>query len=224
MYMCTECKKPYCGGRVDCAAQQNVVAEELCCPSCEWAKEASDDSRRCMLHGHASAIYKCDSCCSVATWNCTQHHFCERCHREPWTAKNYPCPGPGLCPLGIPHPPNVPADLTIARDTNTTHRSFVIGCLACLGFQDEAPRPVEDDVNHFGFPVREWSTFASGAELLKVAGEKEVRERLRMQWPALPRSGSILECSERLLLSELKPPTAAALVNAAGSSCLLLQL
>merc|ERR1712070_828124 len=33
----------------------------------------------------------------------------------------------------------------------------------------------------------------------------------------------ILECSERLLLSELKPPTAAALVNAAGDSCLLLQ-
>lgn len=124
--------------------------------------------------------------------------------------------GRGLCPLGVPHPPNVAADLTAARETNTTHKSFVIGCLACLGFQDEGSRPVENDINHFGFPARDWSAFTSGAEFLATAGSNEVRERLRLQWSALPQTGSILECAERVLLSELKLPTPAASVNAAA--------
>jgi hypothetical protein len=105
--------------------------------------------------------------------------------------------------------------LTAARESNTTHKSFVIGCLACLGFQDEGSRPVENDINHFGFPARDWSTFTSGAEFLAIAGSHEVRERLRLQWSALPQTGSLLECAERVLLSELKLPTPVAIVKPA---------
>merc|ERR1711975_39845 len=150
MYMCTGCLQPYCGGRVDCADQQDVVAENLLCQPCEWSSLGASNNHRCMIHGHQFAIWKCDSCCSVATWNCTEHHYCERCHNDPWSAKSYPCPGPGLCPLGIPHPPNVAASLQSARDSGIAHKSFVLGCIACLGFDDERAEPVESEVNQFG--------------------------------------------------------------------------
>merc|ERR1719221_332260 len=107
VYMCYDCREPYCGGRVDCAEQQDLEVENLCCRECEWMKVAEVEDRRCMEHGHQFAVFKCDSCCSPAVWNCFGHHYCERCHNDPYNDKYYPCPGPGLCPLGIPHPPNV---------------------------------------------------------------------------------------------------------------------
>jgi E3 ubiquitin-protein ligase MYCBP2 len=222
MYMCLDCHEPYCGGRADCAAQQEIVEDLLCCQKCEWQKLASADDRRCMLHGHEHAIYKCDSCCSVATWNCGQHHYCERCHQDPWSEKHFPCPGPGLCPLGMPHPPNVAANLTIARNTDTTHKSFVVGCLACMGFREEGfegARPEENAINQFGYKARcDWLLFKSGTELLAVLGEDEVRGRLLAHWPALPK-GSAVECAERLLLCEQNWRSAAALVAAVADVC-----
>mmetsp|Transcript_10287 Transcript_10287/g.23169 ORF Transcript_10287/g.23169 Transcript_10287/m.23169 type:complete len:507 (+) Transcript_10287:104-1624(+) len=194
VYMCGDCSEPYCAGRVDCAvaAAEAEVAQQHRCHECEWATLAKRDDRRCMIHGHRFAMFKCDSCCAVATWNCYSNHYCERCHNQAGQAKYYPCPGPELCPLGIPHPRNVEA---IHGDTMT---SFVLGCTACLGCE-EATDAEFSEQNHFGYPERNWLSFNSGAQMLASIGEQEVRDRLAAQSTAV---GSSEECANQLLLLE----------------------
>lgn len=201
VFMCNDCSEPYCGGRADCAAFLDETANKLerRCDQCEWAAFAAADDRRCMVHGHRYAIYKCDSCCAVAVWCCDGHHYCERCHNDPCRDKDFPCLGPGRCPLGIPHPRNTHGNLDKAMEGP----SFVIGCSACLGFgdieQDDLGGP---DGYEFGFPDRDWRGFLGGRDLLAALGEEEVRERLRALRPSLPHDGSVLECAERLLIRE----------------------
>jgi len=84
-----------------------------------------------MAHGPMFAVYKCDSCCNVASWICGGgNHYCDRCHSDPSSEKHYPCPGPGLCPLGMAHPPNGPGVLGYGAP------GFVVGCTACMGCVD----------------------------------------------------------------------------------------
>lgn len=200
VYMCAVCTQPYCGGRVDCAAAQDLKAEDLRCHPCEWATLARENDRRCYLHGHRYAMFKCDSCCAVATWNCTFHHYCERCHNSAFSEKDFPCPGPEECPLGIPHPPNVGANFGTASSDEVTFASFVLGCTACLGDFEEQEKQDGRQEAEFGFPNRQWEDFSSGAELLKVAMDGEVRSRLHALSLAL--RGDDAECAERLLLHE----------------------
>lgn len=194
VYMCSDCSDPYCAGRVDCAAAaaEAEVSIQHRCHECEWAAVATTDDRRCMRHGHRFAMFKCDSCCAVATWNCYSNHYCERCHNQASDVKCYPCPGPDLCPLGMPHPRNVQA----VHGTVTT--SFVIGCTACLGCTDATEENFGEQ-NVFGYQERDWLSFASGAEMLASIGEQEVRDRLADQGTAV---GSALECADQLLLLE----------------------
>lgn len=200
IYMCNTCKEPYCGGRVDCVQQQELIAENLCCSECEWAALAGD--RRCMVHGHRFAMFKCDSCCNIATYNCTWHHYCERCHGEANQKKYYPCPGPDLCPLGIPHPRNVEADFTDGCREEKAFRSFVLGCTACLGDYEATELQIGRQPDAFGYPDRAWENFNSGKDLLEEVGEAEIRDRLRARVVPRPSGGSALECAERLLLLE----------------------
>eukprot|EP00930_Biecheleria_cincta_P091545 TRINITY_DN81133_c0_g1_i1.p1 TRINITY_DN81133_c0_g1~~TRINITY_DN81133_c0_g1_i1.p1 ORF type:complete len:637 (-),score=113.94 TRINITY_DN81133_c0_g1_i1:27-1724(-) len=214
VYMCAECSQPYCGGRVDCAAQQDLKSEDLRCHSCEWATLARENDRRCFLHGHRYAMFKCDSCCAVATWNCTFHHYCERCHNSAFSDKDFPCPGPEECPLGIPHPPNVAANFSVASTKEITFASFVLGCTACLGDFEEQEMQDGRKEAEFGFPQRQWEDFATGAEFLKVAQEGEVRTRLHAL--GLPLRGNDVECAERLLLHERQIKTPQALLDSVG--------
>merc|ERR1712232_591142 len=196
---------------------ESVIADQLRCRPCEWYNTSGQD-RRCMIHGHQHAVFKCDSCCSIATWNCTNHHYCERCHADPWSSKSYPCPGPDKCPLGIAHPPNVAANLQVARGQNIMHASFVIGCAACLGVSDLAQGGLHySDKNQFGFPQRDWATFADGAELLTALGQDEVRARLRHV--RLPHKGIAIECAERLFFYERGIRTPEELLAASGREC-----
>merc|ERR1712107_414928 len=103
---CYDCMEPFCAGKVDCAGSGHLEQAALRCPACEWTSAARLNDHRCMVHGHQYAMFKCDSCCAVATWNCFSNHYCERCHNQASQAKHYPCPGPGKCPLGMPHPLN----------------------------------------------------------------------------------------------------------------------
>ena len=143
-FMCVSCDQPFCGGRVDCAEDAELDASSLCCPSCAFdaqkcttdniAASASSLSQaapsswlgKCVEHGYVYAVYKCDSCCAVATWDCRSNHYCERCHNLAGSAKNYPCPGRALCPLGIEHPPNQPGV------HGEIDNGFVIGCTKCF--------------------------------------------------------------------------------------------
>lgn len=216
VYMCADCHEPYCGGRADCGQDIDLAASQLRCHACEWEALATTEDRRCMVHGHQYAIFKCDSCCDLATWNCKWHRYCDRCHEQAGRDKDYPCPGPDLCPLGIPHPRNVPANLDLFDDEDPPFRPFVVGCTACLGLWEH----IDDwaDEHPFGFPERNWPSFADGEALLAELGEDEVRARLRTQPPAVPRGGSAVECAERLLLVELGVGSPGALLELAGGA------
>merc|ERR1712061_891111 len=109
IYLCTECCNPFCAGRTDCiAAFEEPATESFRCPSCDWLHQQSHRGwgQECLVHGSSFALYKCDYCCNPAVWDCGGTHFCDRCHCCDGTY--YPCPGPELCPLGIPHLPNDP--------------------------------------------------------------------------------------------------------------------
>jgi len=215
VFMCCDCDEPYCGGRADCAALAHEEAGEQArrCHECDWAAQATANDRRCMVHGHLFAVYKCDSCCSVAVWCCDGHHYCDRCHNEPCEDKHYPCPGPDKCPLRIPHPRNGAGNIGEPME----QPSFVIGCSACLGYADV---PQDDlggpDGYAFGYPPRDWAAFGTGAELLAAVGEEEVRGRLRAARPQVPQDGLAAECAERLLLREQGARTPQALLASAG--------
>lgn len=220
VFMCSDCGDPYCAGRVDCAAlaQESAADRSRRCPMCDWAAQACEHDRRCFAHGHRFAVYKCDSCCSPAVWNCDGHHYCEGCHDDPCSDKHFPCPGPDLCPLGIPHPPNTAGNFNHGMDKP----SFVFGCTACLDLPLDNDSEIEDFDGppgfDFGYPQREWHTFVSGEDLLQKVGEKEVRDRLRARRPRLPCDGGPAECAERLLLTEQGLASAEQLLEQAGGS------
>merc|ERR1712224_495755 len=101
-----------------------------------------------MYHGPGSAIFKCDYCCDLAVWDCGEPlgHFCDRCHRNAGSNEYFPCPGPELCVLGIPHPPN-----------DDANRSFVCGCTRCIEADLGVPEPARQArrKNHW----RDWNDY-----------------------------------------------------------------
>jgi len=125
IYNCDKCTKMYIPGKLSCAEELNLDLEnqELFCPECEWALGSED--LRCFEHGKKYAIFKCDSCCSIASWDCYSNHYCEPCHNRACDVKFHPCPGRGKCPLGIPHPPNSQGV------HGRSNFGFVIGCYKC---------------------------------------------------------------------------------------------
>ena len=94
--------------------------------------------RKCRKHGYKYAVYKCDSCCAVATFDCRSNHFCGRCHTNPYNDKDYPCPGgPDKCPLGICHPPNGVGYHGKGPDgKGDCDPGYVIGCVRCFAGDD----------------------------------------------------------------------------------------
>mmetsp|Transcript_5249 Transcript_5249/g.8666 ORF Transcript_5249/g.8666 Transcript_5249/m.8666 type:complete len:309 (-) Transcript_5249:305-1231(-) len=136
-FMCNTCNKPFCAGRVNCADDNELDVTTLNCASCAFeaqaeAKRNSADGWRgkCHTHGYKFAMYKCDSCCSMATFDCRSNHYCARCHNSAYSAKDYPCPGVDKCPLGIEHPPNVSA--IHGEDRGEFVPGFVVGCFRCF--------------------------------------------------------------------------------------------
>jgi len=124
--MCDCCKQPVIAGKMNCAEELNIDLEaKYVCDACEWAnKEAKD--HRCFKHGKKYAMFKCDSCCHVATWDCFSNHYCERCHDMACETKHFPCPGKDKCPLGVAHPKN-----SHGRH-GESNLGFVVGCFKCV--------------------------------------------------------------------------------------------
>jgi hypothetical protein len=216
IYMCADCNEVYCGGRVECAQDEQLVPEKLKCHECQWASLAGPNDRRCMVHGHRYAMFKCDSCCDIAVWNCEYHHYCERCHAEACEPKKYPCPGPDLCPLGMPHPRNLGADLNEAEAADDHHQPFVIGCAACLGLTDDDLQDGSEEHHEWGYPSRDFDGYKNGEALLADLGDKEIRDRLHIRKSPLSQKGTSVECAERLLLHEQRLTTAQALLMSVG--------
>jgi len=135
VYVCSKCQRSYCGGRVECARDFNEVDKSnLLCQKCMWSSIVGD--HKCERHGVRHAMFKCDSCCNIATYDCIYNHYCDRCHALASKKKCFPCPGSEKCSLGIPHPPNLPAKHGGERNRI---EPFVIGCMACAtGIEDDA--------------------------------------------------------------------------------------
>ena len=52
----------------------------MLCRECNFSRQA----KKCEKHGARYAIYKCDCCCSIATYDCSGNHYCDRCHASPF--------------------------------------------------------------------------------------------------------------------------------------------
>lgn len=136
-YRCRACAEVFCGGMVECAAAASGEGDDNgtagdgapFCQKCAWKRVGG--SNKCDEHGPSKAIYKCDCCCAVATFDCGGNHYCDTCHATPNDRRTIrpQCRGrPGdACPLGILHPPNQPRDNGVAKN------GFVLGCVVCLG-------------------------------------------------------------------------------------------
>lgn len=127
-FECGRCREIFCGGKAECGDTE-YDASSLRCQACAWRDAGS--TMKCNEHGPNFAVYKCDSCCSVATFDCSGRHYCDRCHARPSdgcmerpTCRGRPC---DKCPLDTPHPENRPRGSTAAK------HGFIVGCTKCLG-------------------------------------------------------------------------------------------
>jgi hypothetical protein len=143
-FLCSTCDKPFCAGQVNCADDSEIDVSTLNCESCAFEvqqqalkKHAEDWRGKCLEHGYKFAMYKCDSCCAMATFDCRSNHYCARCHNNAYSEKNYPCSGPDTCPLGIDHPPNQGA--VHGEDRGEFIAGFVVGCFRCFTQSEQEP-------------------------------------------------------------------------------------
>jgi len=126
-YPCFQCKRPYFGGQRRCdAGEQNQPFDpkDLICGACAGGALSTN----CPKHGKDYIEFKCQFCCSIATWFCWgKTHFCEDCHTKQQKGdyltkkakSEFPvCPGPEKCPLKRKHPPN--------------GDEFSLGCVLCV--------------------------------------------------------------------------------------------
>lgn len=135
-YQCYKCKKPYFGGRHECAGNEHFQPSELICGNCI---ESDNNNSSCSIHGKDYIQYKCKFwyfqlflffsifSCNIGTFFCWgTTHFCLSCHRKQVRHEYVTiiprsqlpvCPGPSRCPLKIVHPPN--------------GEEFAIGCALC---------------------------------------------------------------------------------------------
>eukprot|EP01105_Mastigella_eilhardi_P011025 TRINITY_DN253_c1_g1_i2.p1 TRINITY_DN253_c1_g1~~TRINITY_DN253_c1_g1_i2.p1 ORF type:complete len:811 (+),score=195.14 TRINITY_DN253_c1_g1_i2:140-2572(+) len=125
-FMCHKCQHPYFAGLKQCGEEREFNPEDLICGGCSGGANATT----CPKHGAEYIEFKCQFCCTVASWFCWgTTHFCDQCHqqqlkgvylnRKPKT--DYPvCKGPKFCPLHVAHP----------------HvEEFSLGCVICRNMQ-----------------------------------------------------------------------------------------
>lgn len=146
-YRCTNCSGVFCGGLNACTAAgdesggnggANGRGAVMLCHECSYSMQA----RKCDKHGARYAVYKCDCCCSIATYDCGGNHYCDQCHATPYDGAKLRqhCRGrpEDKCPLGVPHPQNVP------RQHNKPKNGYVVGCTKCLGIANHCDNFVSD--------------------------------------------------------------------------------
>ena len=124
-YECHDCKKPYFGGVVNCQQQfygESTDKENLRCQHCQL-KDFAPEQGNCEKHGRAYIDWKCNYCCSVASFFCFgTTYFCSKCHaRYPNQLRVENCDGEH-CPLEQPHPP---------AHKNVVVSTYPLGCALC---------------------------------------------------------------------------------------------
>eukprot|EP01113_Clastostelium_recurvatum_P041088 TRINITY_DN6477_c0_g1_i3.p1 TRINITY_DN6477_c0_g1~~TRINITY_DN6477_c0_g1_i3.p1 ORF type:complete len:826 (-),score=144.28 TRINITY_DN6477_c0_g1_i3:48-2417(-) len=125
-FMCSRCSHPYFAGQRRCDAgddaEKAFSPEDLVCGGCSGA----DMAQECPKHGKDFMEFKCQFCCTVASWYCWgKTHFCNDCHTKQqkgdYLTKKpksvFPvCAGADVCALRVKHP----------------HcEEFMLGCAVC---------------------------------------------------------------------------------------------
>ena len=77
-YQCEECTKIYAAGKLECG-ELNDASQVMYCGTCSFAK-MHPTAKKCFTHGVLHAVFKCDCCCSIATYDCSGNHYCDTCH------------------------------------------------------------------------------------------------------------------------------------------------
>ena len=149
-FLCEDCDRIFASGRVDCGELQNNMSsssdnsqhlqqsKEMRCEECIF-DEINPSSKKCRAHGVLYAVFKCDCCCSIASYDCSGNHYCDVCHgtlnKKPSVRPK--CRGQvgDCCPLGVPHP------LNAARNHSEKRDGFVVGCTKCLGIDEQCETP-----------------------------------------------------------------------------------
>ena len=108
-YECTTCHKPFFGGYVDCAIEQEIEDREedvldedhMKCQTCRLQEMGATQQFMCNYHGLRHIQYKCDYCCNAAVYRCRANtYFCEDCHKEPGRLGKHNCGGnASKCPF-----------------------------------------------------------------------------------------------------------------------------
>ena len=109
-YECSDCSQVFCGGAMQCGDAGGASARRLC-------ERCASVGHVCAKHGTEHLIWKCNYCCSPATFFCWgTTHFCDSCHAKQesgsltWTARA--CTDARSCPLGVRHPAH-PSEMCI---------------------------------------------------------------------------------------------------------------
>ena len=109
-YECSDCSLVFCGGAQNCGDGGGAAARRLC-------ERCASVGHVCAKHGTEHLIWKCNYCCSPATFFCWgTTHFCDSCHAKQesgsltWTARA--CTDARSCPLGVRHPAH-PSEMCI---------------------------------------------------------------------------------------------------------------
>ena len=125
-YQCSDCKKAFYGGLIDCELDNrnealNVNKDDIMCKSCT-NKQFAPGQTSCSIHGDKHIIWKCHKCCKEATYFCGGiHYLCTQHHDVGGPLQE--CTGGKKCPLGVSHPP---------ASHKPRHSNFPLGCSLCL--------------------------------------------------------------------------------------------
>mmetsp|Transcript_44886 Transcript_44886/g.71641 ORF Transcript_44886/g.71641 Transcript_44886/m.71641 type:complete len:505 (+) Transcript_44886:74-1588(+) len=133
-YRCSKCSNPFFGGLRNCEQALEIDDEnhdpgDFICPNCTSILLQIEG---CQEHGSVNTLYKCNFCCTPATFFCWgTTHFCESCHSRQMRGErinhmpvsSFKKCSEHSCPLGVDHPPNGSKD------------RFILGCAICLALK-----------------------------------------------------------------------------------------
>ena len=141
-YQCDSCHLIYASGLAECGVaggEDDDQPKAMLCPRCTFV-QTHPSAKKCFVHGVLFAIFKCDCCCSIATYDCSGNHYCDTCHStlNSGVSLRPKCRGQidDHCPLSVPHPLNANR-----KHGGAERNGFVVGCTKCLGIDGACEMP-----------------------------------------------------------------------------------
>lgn len=107
-YECNRCHQAFFGGYSDCSMErvaQMAGEQELCCRNCKMEELGLREKYFCPKHALQHVQFKCDLCCSIATYHGAGNtYLCSACYECPSRDNKFNCKGNTYkCPLMMNH-------------------------------------------------------------------------------------------------------------------------